>query len=111
MPHRWFPRKREPITPGFRHRAHGYGSSPARGRRNAWLDLLSAAVAAHAFFQNLDIVLDVWVGRIHLERLAELGARAHVVPAQHVREALVVEDLGRRPDDADGCRVGAVGEL
>ncbi len=41
----------------------------------------------------------------------QLLARALVVAAQHVGIALVVQDLGRRPEDADGLAVGAVGEI
>ena len=43
--------------------------------------------------------------------LEQRGARAAVVAAQHVGIALVVQDLRRRPDDADRLRIGAVGEI
>ncbi len=41
----------------------------------------------------------------------KLLARALVVAAQHVGIALVVQDLGGRPDDADGLSVSAIGEI
>ena len=43
--------------------------------------------------------------------LLELFVGALVVAAQHVGEALVVEDFRRRADRPDGCRVGAVGQI
>ena len=36
---------------------------------------------------------------------------AGIVAAQHVGETLVVEDFHRRTDDADGLRIGAVGQI
>ena len=41
----------------------------------------------------------------------QLGARAFVVAAQHIGITLVVEDLDRRPENAGGLFVGAVGEI
>src|SRR5499426_1140761 len=74
-------------------------------------DLLAAAATAHALFQKLDVVLDVRVGRVLRQGLGEPGAGAVIIAAQHVGEALVVENLRRTADDGDGGRIGAVGEV
>ena len=61
--------------------------------------LVDRLAAALDFFQELEIVPDVGIAGIPLERGLERAARAPVVAAQHVGEALVVHDLGRLADD------------
>src|SRR5665213_2933680 len=73
--------------------------------------LLYRLALASALGQQMQIVLHVFIARILALGFGELGAGALVVAAQHVGIALVVENLGGRPDDADGLVIGAVGEI
>src|SRR5262245_65748333 len=77
----------------------------------ATLHLLPSAAAPHALLQKLEVVPDVRVGRVKRERFSELLVRARVVAAQHVGEALVVQDLGRGPQNGDRRVIGAVRQL
>src|SRR5580704_17790898 len=73
--------------------------------------LLDGLAVAVALFEQLQIGLDVGVGRVFGAGFFELLVGAGIVAAQHVGEALVVEDFGRRADEAQRRSIGAVGEI
>ena len=72
------------------------------------MDGLALAIA---FFQKTQVVFNVFVGGVFAPGGHQSCVRALIVAAQHVRVSLVVEDLDRRPKDADSLRVGAVGKI
>src|SRR6202030_2876286 len=73
--------------------------------------LLDGPAVAVALFEQLLIGLDVGIGWVLGAGFFELLVGAGVVAAQHVGEALVVEDFGRRADEAQRRRISAVGEI
>jgi hypothetical protein len=73
--------------------------------------LLDSLALARALGQQMQVVLHVFIAWILALGFGKLGAGALVIAAQHVGIALVVEDFGGRPDDADGLVIGAVGEI
>ena len=73
--------------------------------------LLNRLVLVVAVFEQLQIGLDVGIGGVPGLGLFEQLMRARVIAAQHVGEALVVEDFDRRPDDRCASRISAVGEI
>ena len=68
----------------------------ARGR------LLDRLALTNALFEQLQVRLDVGIPRIAGPRLIQFLPRPRVIAAQHVGEALIVEDLHRGPDQAHG---------
>ena len=82
-------------------------AGPTRYRRG----LLNGLAFAIALFQQTNIVLHVFIGRIFSLCDGKRGMRALVVAAQHVGVALVVENLNRRADNADRLGIGAVGQI
>lgn len=87
--------------------------SPARmADYGHWLiALLHRFALANAVLQELQIGLHVGIGRILGQRLAQRAVGAGVVAAQHVGEALIVEDFDRRADEAERFAIGAVGKI
>src|SRR6185312_15485029 len=73
--------------------------------------LLNGLALERAVLKQLHVGLDVRVAGVLFLRLFELLVGAGVVAAQHVGEALVIEDFRRSADDADGFGIGAVGEI
>jgi hypothetical protein len=66
---------------------------------------------AIALFEQPQVVLHVFVGGILALRRRERRVRALVVTAQHIREALVVENLDGRSSNADRLTVGTVRQV
>src|SRR4029077_8398625 len=73
--------------------------------------LLDGPAVVIALFEQSQIGEHVRIGRVLGAGLVELLFGPGIVAAQHVGEALVVEDFRRRADQADGRRIGAVGEV
>ncbi len=73
--------------------------------------LLDRLALPDAFIQQPQIVGDEFIVRILAPGLLQRRARAPEVAAQHVGVALIVEDLDRRPDDADRLPIGTIGEI
>src|SRR5690348_10860006 len=73
--------------------------------------LFYALALAIALFEQPQVVLHVFVAGILALCGRERRVRALVVTTQHVREALVVENLDGRSNDADRLTIGAVGEI
>jgi hypothetical protein len=73
--------------------------------------LLDRLAVVIALFKQLQISLNVGIGWVLGLRFLKLFVGARVVAAQHVGEALIVQDLGGRTDDADRLGIGAIGEI
>ena len=73
--------------------------------------LLDGLALAIALFQKTQVVLDIFVGGILALGSHKRRVRAFVVAAQHIRIALVVQNLGRRSKDADRLTIGAISKI
>jgi hypothetical protein len=73
--------------------------------------LFDALALAIALFEQPQVVLHVFVAGILALCSRERRVRAFVAITQHVREALIVENLDGRSNDADRLTIGAVGEI
>jgi hypothetical protein len=79
-----------------------------RGIRQGLLDRLALAIT---YFEEAQVVLHEFIGGILALSRDQRRVRALVVTTQHIREALVVENLDRRPDDTDRLTVGTVRQI
>ncbi len=66
---------------------------------------------ADGLLEQPQIILDVRACRVFCLCGKQCGARPAEVAAQHVGEALVVQNFRRRTAEPNGLRVGAVGEI
>src|SRR6476620_9956164 len=73
--------------------------------------LLDGLALAIALFQKTQVVLDIFVGGILALGSHKRRVRAFIIAAQHIRIALVVQNLGRRSKDADRLTIGAVSKI
>lgn len=73
--------------------------------------LLDGLALAIALFQKTQVVLDIFVGGILALGSHKRRVRAFVVAAQHIRIALIVQNLGRRSKDADRLTIGAISKI
>ena len=73
--------------------------------------LLVAFAFAITLFGQSQVVLHLFVGGILVLCRGERRVRALVVTTQHIREALIVENLDGRSNNADRLTVGAVREI
>jgi hypothetical protein len=72
---------------------------------------LDGLALAAAGFQEMQIILHVFVAGVLALGGVKLLTRAFVIAAQHVGIVLVVQDLGGWPNNADRLSVGAVGGI
>lgn len=79
-----------------------------RGIRQGLLDRLALAIT---YFEEAQVVLHEFIGGILALSRDQRRVRALVVTTQHIREALVVENLDRRPDNTDRPTVGTVRQI
>ena len=73
--------------------------------------LANCSALAQAFVQHGQIVLNIGVARVLRLRLKKDDAGAATISAKEIRIPLIVQDFGCRPDQTDGLRIGAVGEV
>src|SRR6185437_16104907 len=73
--------------------------------------LLDGLALAIALLQKTQVVLDIFVGGILALGRHKRSVRAFVVAAQHIRIALVVQNLGRWSKDANRLTIGAVSKI
>src|SRR6185437_3232681 len=73
--------------------------------------ILDGLALAIALFQKTQVVLDIFVGGILALGSHKRRVRAFIIAAQHIRIALVVQNLGRRSKDADRLTIGAISKI
>src|SRR5438874_10127043 len=92
----------------FGNLVRGAAVSPANLLSRGLFDGLALAIA---LFQKTQVVQDVFVGGILAPGGDERCMRPLVVPTQHIRVSLIVENRDRRPKNTNSLSVGAIGKV